>query len=70
MQISMLLTLVVLNGCVASINPVIPESAADIDPRLIVSCEEVPGSDRAIVSRADNTVKRIGRGSQAFQKEI
>jgi hypothetical protein len=43
---------VVLNGCVLSVDPVISESGATFDPRLIGAWEEVSDSDRAIVSRA------------------
>jgi len=43
---------VVLSGCVLSVDPVISESGATFDPRLLGTWEEVSGSDRAIVSRA------------------
>ena len=47
---------VVLSGCVLSVDPVISESGATFDPRLLGMWEEVSGSDRAVVSRAaENT---------------
>jgi hypothetical protein len=47
---------VVLSGCVLSVDPVISESDAAFDPRLIGIWEDVLGSDRAVVSRAaENT---------------
>lgn len=41
-----------LNGCVLSTNPVISESEATFDPRLLGSWEEISGSDRANISRS------------------
>jgi hypothetical protein len=47
---------VVLSGCVLSVDPVISESGATFDPRLLGTWEEVSGSDHAVVSRAaENT---------------
>lgn len=47
---------VVLTGCVLSIDAVVSESDATFDQRLLGTWEEVSGSDRAVVSRAaDNT---------------
>lgn len=47
---------VVLNGCVLSVDPVISESDATFDPRLLGMWEEVSGSDRAVISQAaENT---------------
>jgi hypothetical protein len=43
---------VVVSGCVLSVEPVISESAATFEPRLLGMWEEVSGSDRAVVSRA------------------
>ena len=42
---------IVLSGCVLSVDPVIPESGATFDPRLLGRWEEVSGSDLAVVSR-------------------
>jgi len=45
-----------LSGCVVTVNPVISNSDATLDPRLLGSWEEQWGSDRAVVSRsATNT---------------
>lgn len=44
--------ILVVSGCVLSIDPVIPEPGAIFDQRLIGTWEEVSGSDRAVVSRA------------------
>jgi hypothetical protein len=41
----------VLSGCVLSVNPVISESGATFDPRLLGIWEEASGSDRAVFSR-------------------
>jgi hypothetical protein len=41
-----------MSGCVLSVEPVISESVATFDPRLLGSWEENSGSDRAVVSRA------------------
>ena len=47
---------VVLSGCVLSVEPVILESGATFDPRLLGMWEEVSGSDHAVISRAaENT---------------
>ena len=43
---------ILLSGCVLSVEPVIPESAATLDQRLLGVWEEVAGTDRASVSRA------------------
>lgn len=43
---------VFLSGCVITVEPVISESDAKFDPRLIGVWEEVSGSDRAMISRA------------------
>jgi hypothetical protein len=43
--------LVLLTGCALSVNPVIPESDAVFDPRLLGSWKEVSGSDQATISR-------------------
>jgi len=44
------------SGCVLSVNPVVSESDATFDARLLGSWQEVSGSDRAVVTRgADNT---------------
>ncbi len=40
-----------LCGCVLSADPVISESDATFDPRLLGAWEEVAGSDRAVISR-------------------
>ena len=53
-QATVLLMLAVLNGCVVSIDPVVTESDAEFDPRLLGSWEEVSGSDRAVISHAEN----------------
>lgn len=42
----------VLSTCVLSVDPVVSESDAMYDPRLLGTWEEVSGSDRAVVSRA------------------
>ena len=49
---AMLGPVVVLTGCVLSIDPIVPETEATFDPRLLGAWEEVSGSDRAVVSRA------------------
>jgi len=43
---------VVLAGCVVSVDPVVPESEATFDPRLLGNWVEVSGSDRVAISRA------------------
>jgi hypothetical protein len=43
---------VVLSACVLSVEPVVLESGATFDPRLVGTWEEVSGSDHAVVSRA------------------
>ena len=40
-----------VSGCVLSVNPIIAESDAVVDPRLLGSWEEISGSDRANISR-------------------
>jgi len=50
---------VVLCGCVLSVEPVVPESGATFDPRLLGTWEEVSGSDRAVVSRAAESTYAI-----------
>jgi hypothetical protein len=42
---------VILSGCVLTVDPVISDEDATFDPRLLGSWEEVSGSDRAVVSR-------------------
>jgi hypothetical protein len=54
---------IVLNSCVLSVDPVIPESGATFDPRLLGTWEEVSGSDRAVVSRATENTYAIEYGS-------
>ncbi|MGA2263860.1 MAG: DUF4185 domain-containing protein [Acidobacteriota bacterium] len=53
---------IVLNSCVLSIAPVISESDATFDPRLLGTWEEVSGSDRAVVSRAAGNTYTIEYG--------
>jgi hypothetical protein len=48
-----LLPAILLGGCAISVEPVISESDATFDPRLLGMWEEVSGSDRAVVSRAE-----------------
>ena len=43
---------IVLSGCVYSVEPVITESGATFDARLLGAWEEVGGSDRAVVTRS------------------
>src|SRR5262249_2826088 len=50
---------IVLTGCVLSIDPVVSESNATFDQRLLGNWEEVSGSDRALVSRADGNTYSI-----------
>jgi hypothetical protein len=50
---------IVLSGCVVSIDPVVPESGATFDARLLGRWEEVSGSDLAVVSRAGDKAYRI-----------
>lgn len=46
---------IVMTGCVLSVNPVVSESDAEFDPRLLGSWEEASSSDRAVISSgADN----------------
>ncbi len=45
---------VVLAGCVVSVEPVVPSSAATFDVRLLGRWTEVDGKDRAVVSRGDS----------------
>ena len=53
---SLLGPVVLLSGCVLSVESVIPESAAILDDRLLGTWGEVSGSDRAVVSRgAENS---------------
>lgn len=60
---------IVVSGCALSVNPVIPESSATFDPRLLGTWEDTSGSDRAVVSRAAEnryaieytSDKRVGR---------
>jgi hypothetical protein len=49
----------VLNGCVVSLAPVIPESGARFDPRLIGTWDEGGGSDRVVVSQAGGNTYAI-----------
>jgi hypothetical protein len=42
---------VMMSGCVLSIDPVIPESGALLDERLIGNWEQASGGDLAVVSR-------------------
>ena len=48
--ISVLGLVVVATGCVLSVDPVIPESGAAFDPRLIGAWQETPGSDFAVIT--------------------
>ena len=50
---------IALTGCVLSIDPVVSESDATFDPRLLGSWEEVSGSGRAVVSLASETTYAI-----------
>jgi len=54
-----ILPLAVLSGCVVTVDPVISESDATMDSRLLGSWEEVSGSGRAVVSRAAETTYAI-----------
>ena len=47
-----LAALVPLSGCALSINPVVSESEATFDPRLLGTWEDSSGSNRAFVTRA------------------
>jgi len=66
---SILAALIVLSGCVLSIDPVISESNSTYDSRLLGKWEQASSSDRAVVSKGkDNTylieytnVKQTGR---------
>lgn len=49
----------VLSGCVLSVEPVVPESAATFDTRLLGTWEEASGSDRAVISRASESTYAI-----------
>ena len=48
-----------LGGCVLSLDPVVPESGAAFDPRLLGAWEEVSGSDRAVVSEAGRVAGEV-----------
>jgi hypothetical protein len=50
---------IILSGCTLSFEPVISESDATFDPRLLGMWEEVSGSDRAMVSRAAENIYAI-----------
>lgn len=54
----------VASGCVLSVDPVVSESAATFDPRLLGAWQEVAGSDRAVVSRGDGNSYRIAFTSE------
>jgi len=41
-----------LIGCAVSINPIVPESEATFDPKLLGNWEEIRGQDRAVISRS------------------
>ena len=47
------------SGCVLSIDPVVTDSEATFDSRLIGTWQETPGSDRAVVSRASANLYAI-----------
>lgn len=46
-------------GCALSVDPVIPDSAAMFDPRLLGTWEDPSGSERAVVSRAEGNLYAI-----------
>lgn len=46
------LAILLISGCVLSVDPVISESGATFNPRLLGAWEEVSGPGRAVVSRA------------------
>ncbi len=48
-----------LSGCALSINPIVSESEATFDPRLLGSWEEISGSDRATITRATGNTYAI-----------
>lgn len=48
-----------LTGCVLSIDPVVPDSMAIFDPRLIGSWQEEDGTTRATVRRAEGNTYHI-----------
>ena len=50
----------VVAGCVLTVDPVIPESEATFDPRLVGTWEEQSGSDFAVITQA-------AKGSYAIQ---
>ena len=65
---------VLLTGCVLSVDPVVPESEATFDPRLLGAWEEVSGSDYAVITRAaQNTYSihyRSGAEAGAFEARL
>jgi hypothetical protein len=50
---------IVLSGCVLSVEPVVPQSSATFDARLVGTWEEASGTDRAVVSRTAEGSYRI-----------
>lgn len=58
-RISISLACVALSGCVLSVEPVIPESDATMDKRLLGSWQDASGPDRATVTRADGNNYKI-----------
>lgn len=51
---ALILVFAVLNGCVVSVNPLVSESDAMLDSRLLGNWEQESGSNRAVVSSGEN----------------
>jgi hypothetical protein len=50
---------VLLVGCVTSVNPIVRESSATWDPRLLGTGEEASGSDRVVISQASERMYAV-----------
>lgn len=66
--------LVVLGGCVVSVDTIVPASDAIVDLRLVGTWEEVSGADRAVISRESDHTYAIeytsGGESSRFQARL